>query len=102
MQLLSAGLPVTGLTCCTLHLQASPLSELHKNSRARALHEEQAREAEERFRREHTFKPTLYQGHHKGPSGQRHLALPQTAYGAKENGSQDAVPAAKFVLHKQV
>lgn len=77
------------------------MSELHKNSRARALHEEQAREAEERFRREHTFKPSLYQGH-RGPSGQRHLALPQTAYGAKENGGQDVIPAANFVLHKQV
>ena len=81
-------------------LQASPLSELHKNSRARALHEEQARQAEERFRREHTFKPTLY--HKGGPSGQRHLALPDTTYGAKENGAQDAVPSAGLVLQKQV
>ncbi|KAL3139243.1 hypothetical protein ABBQ32_006011 [Trebouxia sp. C0010 RCD-2024] len=75
---------------------ASPLSELHKNSRARALHAEQARQAEERFRREHTFKPTLY---HKGASrGQRHLDLPPAAYGAKENGVHDS---ASFVLQKQ-
>ena len=82
-------------------LQASPLSELHKNSRAKALHEEQAREAEERFRREHTFKPALYQGH-KGPRGQGYPALAQGAYASKENGSQDVIPAANFVLHKQV
>ena len=88
-----------GQSCGPLLLQASPLTELHKNSRAKALHEEQAREAEERFRREHTFKPTLY---HKSSRGQGHLALPQAAYGSKENGSQDGVPAAHLILHKEV
>ena len=83
------------------HLQASPLSELHKNSRARALHEEQARQAEVRFRNEHTFKPALYHGH-KGPQGRAQLALPEGTDGYKENGGQAVIPAANFTLHKQV
>jgi len=84
-----------------LVLQASPLSELHKNSRARALHEEQAREAEERFRRDHTFKPALYHSH-KAPHGGSRLALPHSTDGYKENGGQEVIPAANFTLHKQV
>ena len=82
-------------------LQASPLTELHKNSRARALHEEQAREAEERFQRDHTFKPTLYHSH-KGPQGGGCLALPHSTDGYKENGGRAVIPAANFTLHKQV
>ncbi|DBA84161.1 TPA: hypothetical protein ACH3X1_006628 [Trebouxia sp. C0004] len=79
---------------------ASPLSELHKNSRAKALHEEQAREAEERFRRDHTFKPALYHSHKATPSGGR-LVLPHSTDGFKENAGQKVIPAANFALHKQ-
>lgn len=82
-------------------LQASPLSELHKNNRARVLHEEQAREAEQRFRRDHTFKPALYHSHKAPHSGAR-LALPHSTDGYKENGGQEVIPAANFTLHKQV
>ena len=82
-------------------MQASPLTELHKNSKARALHEEQAREAEERFQREHTFKPTLYHSH-KGSQGQSRLQLPLGPEGYKENGEQAVIPAANLILHKQV
>ncbi len=84
-----------------LTLQASPLSELYKNNRARVLHEEQAREAEERFRRDHTFKPALYHSHKAPHSGGR-LALPHSTDGYKENGGQEVIPAANFTLHKQV
>ncbi|DBA71623.1 TPA: hypothetical protein ACH3X2_001084 [Trebouxia sp. C0005] len=79
---------------------ASPLSELHKNNRARVLHEEQAREAEQRFRRDHTFKPALYHSHKAPHSGAR-LALPHSTDGYKENGGQEVIPAANFTLHKQ-
>ena len=82
-------------------LQASPLSELYKNNRTRVLHEEQAREAEERFRRDHTFKPALYHSHKAPHSGGR-LALPHCTDGYKENGGQEVIPAANFTLHKQV
>jgi len=85
----------------SLALQASPLSELYKNNRARVLHEEQAREAEERFRRDHTFKPALYHSHKAPHSGGR-LALPHSTDGYKENGGQEVMPAANFTLHKQV
>jgi len=77
------------------------LTELHKNSRARALQEQQAREAEERFRKEHTFKPALYDSH-RGPQGGARLALAQGPDGYKENGGQAVIAAANFVLHKQV
>ena len=76
-------------------LQASPLSELHKNSRAKAVHEERAREAEERFKRDHTFKPSLYRNQHAAlPSSRSCLALPQP-------GQQDAenTPYTFKVLH---
>lgn len=71
-------------------MQASPLSELHKNSRTKAVHEERAREAEERFKQDHTFKPSLYHSHLRA-AAQGCLALPQpgqentavTAYAAK-------------------
>ena len=67
-------------------MQASPLSELHKNSRTKAVHEERAREAEERFKRDHTFQPSLYRNHHAAlPSSKGCLALPQPGHEDAEN-----------------
>ena len=72
--------------CMRVPLQASPLSELHKNSRTKAVHEERAREAEERFKRDHTFKPSLYRNHHADlPSSKSCLALPQPGQQDAEN-----------------
>ena len=54
---------------------------------AEAVHEERAREAEERFKRDHTFKPSWYHSHLKDPS-KPCLALPQPGQEWREKNAE--------------